>query len=136
MGVREVGWVVGKEVNWKQVKPPLGMFGLAMTSITVSHTPNMLRESKRCLTITGMNFRPMPSSSTAAVPDDFLLSHLLHSAVSQTHYKIRIADKIFVLLLAVPFLFRDSCWLRHWYFILCLHFTHSQIYPASSYPPP
>ena len=52
---------MGKDVSWRQVKPPLGMFGLAMTPTSVSHRPKMLREPKRCLTITGVNFRPMPS---------------------------------------------------------------------------
>ena len=38
----------------------LGPFGLAVQEVSAIDS-NMLRGPKRCLTVTGVNFRPMPS---------------------------------------------------------------------------
>ena len=50
------------EVSIFRAAPPSGLFGLAMSPRSASHIgPNMLEWDKRCLSITGVNFRPMPS---------------------------------------------------------------------------
>ena len=44
-----------------RLKHPLGLFELAIVQEVPAVGPNMLREPKRRLTTTGVNFRPMPS---------------------------------------------------------------------------
>ena len=50
------GWAAGG-----MLYPPLGPFGPAMVQEMPAIGPNILRESKRCLTTAGVNFRPMSS---------------------------------------------------------------------------
>ena len=63
------GWVGGGGVGgggggWAargRLNPSLGLFGLAMSPRSASHRPkHAYRVPKRCLTITGVSFRPMP----------------------------------------------------------------------------
>ena len=64
------GWVgegeVGGEGGWKAgggLNPLLGVFGLAMSPKSTSHTvgPSMLEWHKGRLPVTGVIFRPTPS---------------------------------------------------------------------------
>ena len=45
-----------------RLNPMIGLFGLAMSPRSASHWPNMLRWYWIRLPITGLNFRPMPST--------------------------------------------------------------------------
>ena len=50
----EGGWTAGGGLN-----PPLGSFGLAMVPRSASYRPKHAQGTKRRITITGVNFRPM-----------------------------------------------------------------------------
>ena len=50
------GWEVRGGLNL-----PLGLFGLAMDPTSASHRLKQLEWRNRCLPITGVNFRLMPS---------------------------------------------------------------------------
>ena len=61
-----MGWAGGRgRGGWEDgggLNPPLGLFTLAMGLRSASYIgPNMLEWRKRCLPITRVNFRPMPS---------------------------------------------------------------------------
>ena len=57
MGVAVVGGGGGFAAGG-MLYPLLGLFGVAMSPRSVSHRPR--HKPRRCLTTTGVNFRPMP----------------------------------------------------------------------------
>ena len=52
---------VGGWAARRGLKPSLGPFGLAISPRSSSHSSKHAQKPKRCLTTTGVNFRPMPS---------------------------------------------------------------------------
>ena len=60
-GWEVVGWVERELAVGGGLNPPLELFGLVMSPKVPAIGPNMLRWPKRCLAITEVNFRPMPS---------------------------------------------------------------------------